>query len=299
MEAVEARHQFDGGTGHGFAEGGNIHVDRACAENEQIDEALTRPGLDVETVRVTALDRVRHPRSQQERTAARGCLRLKHRAHVTHEAGEVLAILPLFARREKRRVTEEIEMHTIEFILLRDLANDRQAIVAHLLHGVVPKPLPPPGPDEPLGMCSFDRIAVLHVGESFDVIDGQVAALDLVHAQAPPDFFTALVALCDQLIEIVEALLAPLHQARMLDRREDLASVVRHAFVGDVDADGIELAARLARGIKHIIHHRIHVRAESAFALDVGCGIVLKKDAPLAIHGGGVVGGEADRLSRL
>jgi hypothetical protein len=59
------------------------------------------------------------------------------------------------------------------------------------------------------------------------------------------------------------------------------------------------LAARLAGGIKHIAHHRIYVRAESAFALDVSRRIVLKKDAPLAIHGGGVVGGEADRFSRL
>ena len=123
----------------------------------------------------------------------------------------MFAILPLLARREKRRVTEEIEMHTIEVILLRNLANDRQTIVAHLLHRVVPKPLPPPRTDEPIGMRRFDRIALLHVGEGLDVIHRQVAALDLVHAQAPPDLFVALVRLLDQLIEIVETLLAPLH----------------------------------------------------------------------------------------
>ena len=132
-------------------------------------------------------------------------------------------------------------------------------------------------------MRRFDRIALLHVGEGLDVIHRQVAALDLVHAQAPPDLFVALVRLLDQLIEIVETLLAPLHQTRMLNRREDLAAVMRHALIGDINADRIELAARMAGGIKHITHHRIHVRAEPAFPLNVRRRIVLKKDASLVI----------------
>jgi|GEM_PF-6960307 len=105
-----------------------------------------------------------------------------------------------------------------------------------------------------------------------------------------------MMALFDQFIEIVEPLLAPLHQTRMLNRRKDLAAVMRHALVRDINADGIELAAWLTDRIKHITHHRIHVRAEPAFALNIRRRIVLEKDAPLMIHDRGVIGREADRF---
>jgi len=55
----------------------------------------------------------------------------------------------------------------------------------------------------------------------------------------------------------------------------------------------------VAGGIEHMTHHRIHVRAEPSFPLNVRRRIVLKKDAPLAIYGRGVIGGETDRFSRV
>ncbi len=80
-----------------------------------------------------------------------------------------------------------------------------------------------------------------------------------------------------QFVEIIEALFAPSHQARMLDRGKNLAAVMRYALVGDVDADRIKLATVLTHGLEYVAHHGIHVRAESSFALDVGGWIILEK----------------------
>ena len=74
---------------------------------------------------------------------------------------------------------------------------------------------------------------------------------------------------------------------------------MRYALIGDVDADRIHLAGTLAHTVEDVAHHRSHVRAETAGTLDVGRWVVLEEDTPLAIHGEGMVGGEADRFGRL
>lgn len=122
-------------------------------------------------------------------------------------------------------------MDAVEVVLLDNLANHRQAVVAHGRHGAVPEALLPPGTDEPVGMGGFYRIALLQLGIDPGVVRSQVAALDLIYAQAPPGFLVALMTLLDEPVEVVDALLAPAREAWMLDGREERAAVMRCAFV--------------------------------------------------------------------
>ena len=61
---------------------------------------------------------------------------------------------------------------------------------------------------------------------------------------------------------------------------------MRHGFVGDIDADRIELTAGQVGKTERVAHHRIHVRAKAALLLNVGGRIILGEDAPLPVNGG-------------
>ena len=130
---------------------------------------------------------------------------------------------------------------------------------------------------------------------AYRFIRGEIPSLDLVHPQAPPDLLATCVAVPDECIEVIQSLRPPLHEPRMLDRPHDSALMVRDAFVRDVDADRIELAARHVREVEHVAHQRVHVGAEAALELNVGGRIVLEKDPPLVVHGGPVLGRERER----
>jgi hypothetical protein len=240
---------------------------------------------------VAALDRIRHPRGEQEGTPRVWplcCWSISRTSRM--KLVRCSAILPLPARRQVGRVPEEVEMHAVEVILLDNFADHRQTVVAHLLDRVIPKALPPPRADQPLGMRGLHRIAFLQLGVDTRFVGGQIAALDLVHPQPPPNLLAAPVALLDQLVEVVDPRLAPFHQPRMPDRAENRAAVVSHAFVRDVDTDCVELAIGHINEIEDVPHDRIQVRAKASLLLDIRCRIVLEEDAPLPVHRGLMLG---------
>ena len=141
-------------------------VERAAAEKENVDQVLAGPGLDVEPVVVAAGHGLRHTDGKQQRPAPFLGDFLEGHAHSADEVGHGVAVQPRLADRQRRRAAAEVQINSVEVVVLGQFAEDGHLVVVYAGNGVVPVILikERAATNEPVGMLCFHRLLETNCG---------------------------------------------------------------------------------------------------------------------------------------
>ena len=130
----------------------DVDFDGPASQREDVDQVPACPGLDVETIDAAALQASRHARGQEDRSASTSGDLERHFADLANESGDVVAQLPLSARRQARHMSGEIQLEPVQRIGLGQMPQQVDLVAAHALDRQIPQPVRPPGLQHPIGM---------------------------------------------------------------------------------------------------------------------------------------------------
>ena len=202
---------------------------------------------------------------------------------LTHEVGEMAAVLPLPAQRQRNRTSGKIDLDAVEIVVLDHLAKNAQLVVADLLVAKVPENLAVRGPgcgQQPL------RVAFLH-GNRTSHHQIVVRAIDPVGVEG---LQTPLPGRLQEDPHDVDALLHPLPVAGLIVEGHHLAGIGRLVAFAPVPPDAVDLVLRIV-GKGEAQLHQVPGRDVGELEVPVD-GVEIDNHPPAPLDLGQVLGGE-------